>query len=455
MNRYRQSEELFNRSRRVLAGGVSSTLRAAMKPTPLYAVAGRGARIQDADGHTYIDYLLAYGPLILGHGHEPTVERLLSSMRNGLAYGLQHQGEIELAELLTEVLPCADQVAFSGSGTEAVMLALRLARAYTNRRRIIRFHGHYHGWSDAIFTSFPSTDMKASRKRNVMSQVNRYDNDDTHPTEARVIPGTGGQSEASLQDIILLPWNDVEALKDAVALYGSTIAAIISEPVMCNSGCIMPKPGYLELMRELTAANGIVMILDEVITGFRFGLGGAHGVFRIMPDLVTIGKAMGGGIAISGVAGRADIMELIADGTVSHLGTLNGNCVATTAAVATINELSRNGGAVFARMEKSAADLSEGLRQAMKDHDIQGIVNQAGPVFHLMFTTERQVDSFEAFQKRDADLYITFAQEMLEEGVLLRPNGLWYVSAAHGEAEIRETLAAANRVFARWGEDKS
>ncbi|WP_342573981.1 aminotransferase class III-fold pyridoxal phosphate-dependent enzyme [Paenibacillus sp. FSL M8-0142] len=448
MNRYRQSEELLNRSRRVLAGGVSSTLRAAMKPTPLYAVAGRGARIQDADGHTYIDYLLAYGPLILGHGHEPTVERLLSSMRNGLAYGLQHQGEIELAELLTEVLPCADQVAFSGSGTEAVMLALRLARAYTNRSRIIRFHGHYHGWSDAIFTSFPSTDMKATR--NVMSEVDGNDLNAVH-----VIPGTGGQSEAALQDIILLPWNDAEALKDAVALYGSTISAIISEPVMCNSGCIMPKPGYLELMRELTAANGIIMILDEVITGFRFGLGGAHGVYRIMPDLITIGKALGGGIAISGVAGRADIMELIADGTVSHLGTLNGNCVATTAAVATINELSRDGGAVFARMEKFAADLSEGLRQAMKDHDIQGIVNQAGPVFHLMFTTERQVDSFEAFQKRDADRYIAFAREMLEEGVLLRQNGLWYVSAAHGEAELQETLEAANRVFARWEEHKS
>lgn len=448
MNRYRQSEELLIRSRRVLAGGVSSTLRAAMKPTPLYAVAGRGARIQDADGHSYIDYLLAYGPLILGHGHEPTVERLLSSMKNGLTYGLQHHGEIELAELLTKVLPCADRVAFSGSGTEAVMLALRLARAYTSRRRIIRFHGHYHGWSDAIFTSFPSTDMKVSR--NVKSEVDGNDLYAVH-----VVPGTGGQSEAALQDIILLPWNDPEALKDAVSLYGNTIAAIISEPVMCNSGCIMPKPGYLELMRELTAANGIVMILDEVITGFRFGLGGAHGVLRIMPDLVTIGKALGGGIAISGVAGRADIMELIADGTVSHLGTLNGNCLATSAALATISELSRDGGAVFARMEKFAADLTEGLRQAMKDHDIQGIVNQAGPVFHLMFTTERQVDSFEAFQKRDADLYTAFAQEMLEEGVLLRPNGLWYVSAAHGEDEIRETLEAANRVFARWEEQKS
>lgn len=432
-----QSQIKFAESQAYLAGGVASSLRSAMKPAPLFAASGAGARIRDVDGNTYIDYLLGYGPLILGHAHEATVAGVHEAMKRGITFGLQHDGEIELARSLTELLPCADKVAVSGSGTEAVMLALRLARAYTGKRKIVRFHGHYHGWSDTIFTSFPSSDMRKTDKAAA------------EQGEERILPGTGGQSEVALEEIILLPWNDPEALESVLREHKDTIAAVISEPVMCNSGCVLPKPGYLARMQELTRELGIVLILDEVITGFRLGLSGAHGRFGLKPDLVTIGKALGGGIAISAVAGRQDIMALIEDGTVSHLGTLNGNGVATAAALATIAELSKDGGIVYAAMEANAAKLVDGIRSLLAKHSVPGIINPIGPVFHMMFTNEPKVEDFAAFSKRDAAKYAAFAANLLEEGVLVRSNGLWYISAVHGEQEIEETLAAVDRALTR------
>jgi glutamate-1-semialdehyde 2,1-aminomutase len=432
---YQTSTHLYAQSKQYLAGGVASSLRAAMKPTPLFAESGSGPYIRDVDGNTYIDYLLAYGPLILGHAHPALTEGVTKAMRRGTTYGLQHTGEIELAKLLTEILPCADRVVFSGSGTEAVMLALRLARAHTGKRKVVRFHGHYHGWSDAIFTAFPSSDMRQSGKANA-------------PSEA-VQPGTGGQSELSLQEVILLPWNDEQALEAALRDNKDDIAAVITEPIMCNSGCIQPKEGYLQRMRMLTEELGIVMIMDEVITGFRLGLGGAHGKFGITPDLVTIGKAMGGGIAISGVAGKADIMELIENGTVSHLGTLNGNCVATAAALTILHELGKEGGAIFDQMEQRTNKLAKGIRSVLAHHSIPGIINQAGPVLHMMFTEQEKVEDFASFNKRDAGKYTRFAEFMLEEGVLIRSNGLWYLSTEHGDTEIDATLEAVERAVAR------
>jgi len=431
MASYEHSKRKWNESRKYFPGGVASTLRVTMKPVPLFARSGSGARVRDVDGNEYVDYLLAYGPLILGHAHPAITEAVCAAIQNGATFGLQHDGEIELARLIVETVPCADMAALSGSGTEAVMLALRLARAYTGKRKIVRFHGHYHGWSDSIFTSFPSADLRQS----------------SVTANAAVPPGTGGQSASSLSDIVLLPWNDTEALEKTLRAHKDDIAAVISEPVMCNSGCIAPKPGYLERMRELTRELGIVMILDEVITGFRLSLGGAHGRFGLMPDLVTIGKAMGGGFAVSGVAGRADIMALIENGTVNHLGTLNGNCVATAAALATIRTLAENDGALYARMEATAVRLADGIRGLLSKHGIPGIVNQIGPVFHMMFIEQERVEDFDTFNRRDGALYARFAERMLDEGVLLRPNGLWYVSAVHGDEEIDKTLQAIDRVL--------
>jgi glutamate-1-semialdehyde 2,1-aminomutase len=428
-----KSKQLLTESKQYLAAGVASTLRAAMKPTPLFVESGSGPRIRDVDGNEYIDYLLAYGPLILGHAHPSLAEGMSDALKRGVTYGLQHYGEIELAKLLTDILPCADRVALSGSGTEAVMLALRLSRAYTGKTKVIRFHGHFHGWSDTIFTSFPSVDMKQASTL--------HDSPHTAP------PGTNGQSANCLQDILMLPWNDFEALESTLHEEKDGIAAIITEPIMCNNGCILPRPGYLERMRELTEQYGIVMIMDEVITGFRLGLGGAHGKFGLKPDLVTIGKAMGGGVAISGVAGRHELMALIENGTVSHLGTLNGNFAATSAALATLRELGKDGGSVYAKMEQTANRLVQGIRSLFEKHGISGLVNQAGPVFHMMFTDEEKVEDFASFNKRDSARYNRFAERMLEEGVLVRPSGLWYVSAVHGEEEVVPTLEAMDRAL--------
>jgi len=431
MKSFNESVSKMEESKKYLAGGVSSFLRGAMKPIPLFVKTASGSHVIDADGNDYIDYLLAYGPLILGHAHPELTEQTYQAMKRGNVYGLQHDGETQLAKRLTEVLPCADKVTFSGSGTEAVMLALRLARAYTNRQKVIRFHGHYHGWSDAIFTSFPSPDL-------VKENNDRADH---------VLPGTSGQSESSLQDIILLPWNDSEALKQALDTHGEQIAAIITEPVMCNSGCILPKPGYLEQMREWTQELGIVLIFDEVITGFRLGIGGAHGRFNIKPDLVTMGKAVAGGVPLSVVAGKEEIMDLVATGQVNHLGTMNGNTMVTAAGLATIEILSKNNNAVFEKMEKMTQNLVSGLRDVMQKNEIKGVINQIGPVFHMMFIQEDEVHDFETFQKRDAAKYSLFAEKMLDEGILVRPTGLWYVSAVHTDEDITKTIEGADRVL--------
>lgn len=423
----------FAEARGYLAGGVASSLRASMKPVPLYADSGKGSRIKDVDGNEYIDYMLAYGPLILGHAHEGLTDSILEAMRKGYSYGIQHQGEIELARLLCEVLPCADKVSLSGSGTEAVMLALRLSRAYTGKSKVIRFHGHYHGWSDAIFTSFPSADMKGHASEG----------------DSAVAAGTNGQSANSLSDIILLPWNDKAALESTLRSRHSEIAAVITEPVMCNSGCIRPAEGYLELLRALTKELDVVMIMDEVITGFRLSIGGAQQRLGITPDLVTVGKALGGGIAISAVGGKEDIMSLIDNGTVSHLGTLNGNGVSTAAALATIRELSKDNGAAFAQMERLTEKLTEGIRARFAKHGVGGIVNQIGPVFNVMFTDEPEINDFASYNRRDSAKYARFAELMLNNGVLVRPNGLWYLSTAHSEADIDATLEAIDNVLAQ------
>jgi glutamate-1-semialdehyde 2,1-aminomutase len=433
MRTYEKSKSKLQAAHKHLAGGVASSLRASMKPTPLYASSAKGARLTDADGNTYIDYLLAYGPLILGHAPDVLIESVNQAMQQGFTYGLQHEGEIKLADLLADVLPCAEKVSLSGSGTEAVMLALRLSRAHTGKTKVVRFHGHYHGWSDSIFTSFPSSDM--SQK-------------DTNEA-AQIPPGTFGQSTKSLEDIILLPWNDSKALESVLQAHGSEIAAVITEPVMCNSGCIQPKPGYLELIRSLTKELGIVMIMDEVITGFRLSLGGAHGRFGILPDLVIIGKAMGGGVAISAVAGSAAIMKLVDDGRVSHLGTLNGNSVSTSAAVTVIQELAKDNSSVYGQMEGLMIDLAQGIRRLFTKHGARGVVNQIGPVMHVMFIDASEVNDFDTFNTRDSAAYARFAEFMLDEGILVRPNGLWYISTAHTKTEIEETLNAVDRVLAR------
>lgn len=420
---HENSSRAFTEAQRFLAGGVASALRREIRPTPMFAVRGERAHLFDVDGKEYIDYTMAYGPLILGHAPHSVETAVRDACSRGSTFGAQHEGELQLAERLCRVLPGAELVCLSGSGTEAVMLALRIARAYTGRQKIIRFHGHYHGWSDGIYClDSPMGDDRVSAQ-----------------------PATEGQSRAALADVVAIQWNDLAALEQALDRHRGRIAAVICEPVACNSGCIEPAPGYLEGVRELTRAHNCLLVFDEVITGFRLGLGGAQEHYGVTADLAVFGKALAAGLPLSAVTGRREILDLVADGTVYHLGTFNGNTIATAAAVASIDELSRDGGLHYVEMNATGDVLVAGLRAAAAEAGVRLVVNRSGPVFFTIFTDEPEVASYREFARRDIERGRQFAELMLAEGIYVRPNGLWYVSTAHTADDIAATLAACRR----------
>jgi glutamate-1-semialdehyde 2,1-aminomutase len=397
---HQRSLELWQRAQRALAGGVSSAFRARAVPHPLYFERGWGPRLTDVDGNTYIDYTLAWGPLILGHAH-PAVERAVAEqLRRGWTYGAQHEREIRVAERIVELVPCAEQVCFSNTGTEAVQVALRIARGFTGRDRVIRFEGHYHGWLE------PS-------------------------------PGT-----------LILPWNSAAAVEQALAEHGRQVAALILEPILCNGGCILPAPGYLEALRELTLRHGALLIFDEVITGFRVALGGAQQLYSVTPDLATFGKAAAAGFPLSVIAGRAEIMAVVASGKVLHGGSFNGNPVVLAAAEAALEELSRDDGAALRHAAAFGRRLREGLVQAAARQAVPVTINGVDTVFRLTFGDEGPATDARGLVAPPRGRLGAFLAAVLEDGLYLLPDGRWYISTVHGPAELEETLAAAEQAFA-------
>ena len=395
-----RSLTLWQRAHRALAGGVSSAFRARAVPHPLYFESGEGARLTDVDGNRYIDYTLSWGLLILGHAH-PAVERAVAEqLRRGWSYGAQHEREIRVAERLVELIPCAHQVVFSNTGTEAVQVAFRIARAYTGRSRIIRFQGHYHGWLE------PSADT------------------------------------------LILPWNDVRAVEHAVAEHGSEIAAMITEPILCNGGCILPEPGYLEALREITARRGIVLIFDEVITGFRVALGGAQQRYGVTPDLATFGKAVAAGFPLSVVAGRAEIMEVVSSGKVLHGGSFNGNPIVLAAAEAALAELSRHDGEALRGAADYGRRIRMGLEAAAARHGVPLTIRGVETVFRVSFGDEGPVTDSRGLTAPPGGRLGAFLHAALDAGLFLLPDGRWYISTVHSEPELEETLAAAEQALA-------
>lgn len=412
MPSFENSKNMFKESKKYLASGVSSDLRLSIKPVPIFIEEAKGGRMTDVDGNHLIDYVMALGPQILGHSHPVIVEAIQEQVINGQVYGAQHQGEIELAKRIVKYLPCAEQVTFNNSGTEAVQVAIRLARAYTKRQKIIKFSGHYHGWVDTVTS-----------------------------------PETNGQSRSTLSDIVTLPWNDISTLEDFVRLNFEDIAAIITEPIMGNCGCISPFPGYMEKMRELTSELGIVLIFDEVITGFRIGLGGAQESLGITPDLTTLGKAVAGGMPLSAVAGKKEIMDLISNGKVSHKGTHNGNPLSTAAGIATIDYLALNNGEAFHKMNDLADRFLENFEMLATQYSIPLVINRRGSLFNTIFTRLPKVTNFNDYINSDAKLFAKFAEILLNEGVLIKPTGLWFLSAGHTHKDIDETLEVVEKAF--------
>lgn len=427
------SAELFDAACGPIPGGVNSTARATWSgwtPYPLFVESGKGSRLRDVDGNEYIDYLLGLGPMILGHRPARVTQAVVDFIQQrGTIFALPTADEARLAEKIIAAVPGVDQVRLCNTGTEAVLYATRLARAFTGRSKIIRFEGMYHGFSDGVYWSKHPDISKAGP--------------DDHPVP---VPQGPGLPRGVEENLIILPWNDADALADAIEREGDTIAAVLTEPVMCNTGCILPRPGYLEAMRERTERRGIVLIFDEVITGFRLGLGGAQARLGIRPDLSVFAKGLGGGFPVAACGGRADIMALVADGTVSMAGTYTANGIAVAAANAAMDELATPG--LFEKLDSVADELRVGLDQVLRDAGLPAYVVGLGPLMQVWFAREEIHNYRDAERHADQNMFRRWWEGMLSHGVLFHPGAYenLFVSTAHTHADVTATLKAAKQV---------
>lgn len=429
MRSYEKSRQLYERACKSMAGGVSSHFRMGGSPHPLFFKEGKGARIIDVDGNEYLDFTLSQGPLILGHSHPEVLKRVCDEMELGQLFAGQHLVELELAEKIQRLVPCADLIRFSNSGSESVQAALRLARGYTGRSKYVKFEGQYHGWFDNVLISqHPSKETAG---------------DFDLPEK---ILETGGQSENVLDEIIVLPWNDLDAVEQAFELWGEDIAGVITEPVMCNNGCIEPLPGYLQGLRDLCDKYGAILIFDEIITGFRLGLGGAQEYYGVTPDVATFGKAMASGFPVSFLAGKRKFMDFVANGTVMHAGTYNSNNPSIAAAAATIDILEADT-ELFERIQTLGLRLQAGLKKAAEENGHQVLLSGPGQMSHLGFTKCQKLTNYRDCLEFDTAKYAKFTKELLDRGIRIIGRGIWYISAVHTEAEIDEAIGIASEVF--------
>ncbi len=430
-DKWKRSREYIRRARESLAGGVSSPFRA-KAPIPLYLTDASGSRVQDVDGNEYIDYSLAWGPLILGHCHPKLVETMRAQAARPHIYGAQHELEFHLAETLQRHIAGAERVAFTTSGSEAVQIALRLARAFTGRPLIVKFEGHYHGWMDSVLLSYKpgARDLAAA-------------------PPLRGIPGSLGQVENAADNILVAPWNDLDAIEKLFAGHGPRIAAVITEPVACNCGCLLPEPGYLERLAEIARRHGSLLIFDEVITGFRLSLGGAQAFYGVTADLAVFGKAIAGGLPLSVLAGRSRILDMLSGGGVAFGGTFNGNPISLAAAVTTIGELAQDGGKPLAYAKHLGESIMLRLSEAAREFGLPLVVTGFGTAFALHFNPRTSLCSYRDTLEDDHELLNRCLLASLTEGINILPDGRFYVSTAHSESDADETVSAMRRVFQR------
>jgi len=422
------NQKLFQRSQEFIPGGVNSPVRAfkSVGGTPVFFKQGKGAYVWDADNKSYIDYVGSWGPLILGHAHPEVIKAVQNKIKDGLTFGAPTEAELEIAELLCKLVPSIEQVRLVSSGTEATMTAIRLARGYTGRNRIIKFEGCYHGHDDALLVKAGSGALTLG------------------------CPSSAGVPAEVTNSTTVLNYNDLEELEQIFSKAGREVAAVIVEPVAGNMNFVTPNPKFLPALRELCTKYGSVLIFDEVMTGFRVGLGCAQGVYNIKPDLTTLGKVIGGGMPMAAFGGKREIMQCLAPvGSVYQAGTLSGNPIAVSAGLATLQMVQTPG--FYEKLTSSTQQLINGLTDIAKKNGVPFCAQSLGGMFGLYFRGDIP-SSYAEVMECDVESFNRFFHAMLEEGIYFAPSSFeaGFVSSAHSDMVIRKTLQAAERIFSTW-----
>lgn len=420
-----KSEKLYKKALNLMPGGVNSPVRAfkAVGGNPLFIAKAKGSKIYDVDGNEYIDYVLSWGPLILGHAYPSVVKALKKAIERGTSYGAPTEVEIKLAELIKKAFPSMEKIRMVNSGTEATMSAIRVARGFTKRNKVIKFEGCYHGHVDGLLVSAGSGAATLS------------------------IPDSLGVPQSYTSETIVLPFNDTETFKNTLKEHWKDIACVIVEPVVGNMGCILPKEEFLQSLREETEKYGIVLIFDEVMTGFRVSFGGAQQYYGIKPDLTCLGKVIGGGLPVGAYGGKKEIMSLVApEGGVYQAGTLSGNPIAMTAGIETLKVLSK--ASTYKKLEKKMQYLEEGLRDSAKKAGVKVKFYRAGTMFCTYFTENEVIDAKTA-KTSDTEKFKKFFLGMLKNGIYLAPSQFeaGFISLAHSEKDIEKTIKVAYKIF--------
>jgi len=426
MRSYEKSKQAFTEAKDLMPGGVNSPVRAfkSVDMDPIFMERGKGSKIYDIDGNEYIDYVLSWGPLILGHANDRVVESIKKVAETGTSFGASTVIENELAQLVIDRVPSVEMIRMVSSGTEATMSALRVARGYTSRNKILKFEGCYHGHGDSLL-------IKAGSGVATLG-----------------LPDSPGVPEGTAKNTITVPYNDLTAVKYAFEQFGEDIACIIVEPVAGNMGLVPPQPGFLEGLREVTTQYGALLIFDEVMTGFRVGYNCAQGYYGITPDMTCLGKVIGGGLPVGAFGGKREIMERVApSGTIYQAGTLSGNPLAMTAGFETLSQLTPE---VYTEFQRKGDLLEKGISAAAAKYDIPHTFNRAGSMIGLFFTNE-EVINYEGAKTSDLTFFGTYYREMAEQGIYLPPSqfeGL-FLSTAHTDEDIEKTIAAAEKAFSK------
>jgi len=421
----KKSQKLFSQANQYMPGGVNSPVRAckAVGVTPLMIQKGQGSAIYDVDGNQFIDYICSWGPLILGHSHPEVINAICDAAQDGTSFGACCEKEIELTQLICQAFPAIEKVRLVNSGTEATMSAVRLARAFTGRDKIIKFEGCYHGHADTFLIKAGSGLLTTG------------------------VPTSAGVPKSFIEQTLVCKYNDLESVKKAFMQSGPNIAAVIVEPIAANMGLVPPKPGFLEGLREITRLYGSLLIFDEVITGFRSCYGGVQTLTGIKPDLTTLGKIIGGGLPVGAYGGKKEIMNRVApEGDVYQAGTLSGNPLAMAAGIATLQKLQETG--FYDRLRESANQLTEQLQKLFAVNNIECTINKSGSMFSIFFT-EHEVYDFESVLSCDTEIYARFYRGLLQAGIYFPPSQfeVCFLSGAHSPGDIRKTVTAVEQAI--------